>query len=61
MPILKRSKDKLESRNCSLISLLPTMSKLMDKIILKRLSKYKKKNKIIIEQQFSFRERPKNS
>ncbi|KAK2577593.1 hypothetical protein KPH14_012704, partial [Odynerus spinipes] len=39
------------------ISLLPTMSKIAEKVILKRLDEFESKQKIIINQQFGFRQK----
>lgn len=57
IPILKPGKKKSEPSSYRPISLLPTMAKLTEKIILQRLNKYEKNNKIIIDNQFGFREK----
>ena len=56
IPIYKAGKCSSEPSSYRPISLLPTLSKLSEKIILKRLDKFEEKQKIIVEEQFGFRE-----
>ncbi|KAK2577940.1 hypothetical protein KPH14_012919, partial [Odynerus spinipes] len=57
VPILKSGKDKTQPSSYRPISLLPTMSKVTEKIMLNRLSSFNEKRKILIDQQFGFREK----
>ena len=55
IPILKNG-DKLNIDNYRPISLLSTLSKIIEKVVKKRLSKYLQENNIISNNQFGFRE-----
>ena len=57
VPILKPGKNKSEPSSYRPISLLATMSKLAEKIIQQRLNKFERKENIIIDNQFGFREK----
>jgi len=54
VPIYK-SKNKEETNNYRPISLLPTISKILEKIIHKRVYKFLQKNKILYDSQYGFR------
>jgi len=56
IPILKSGKNSTDPSNYRPISLLPTISKLLEKIILKRFVDFEKRNNILIDEQFGFRE-----
>ena len=56
IPIHKPGKSSVDPSSYRPISLLPTLSKLTEKIILRRLSDFERKEKIIIDEQFGFRE-----
>ena len=56
IPIYKAGKCTSEPSSYRPISLLSILSKLSEKIIHKRLDKFEEKQKIIIEEQFGFRE-----
>lgn len=56
MPIHKVGKCSTEPSSYRPICLLPTLSKLTEKIILKRLNAFEKKERLIIDEQFGFRE-----
>jgi len=49
--------DKTEFANYRLISLLTSFSKIIEKIIYKRLSQHLKANNILVKEQFGFREK----
>ena len=55
-PILKSGKKSNELGSYRPISLLCTLSKLVEKIILIRLNKFEQEHKIIIDEQFGFRQ-----
>lgn len=55
IPILKPNKDKLFAVNYRPISLLPSLGKILEKIILNRLNRHEKQNKILIPEQFGFK------
>lgn len=55
LPLLKPGKSSQIATSYRPISLLPTMGKILEKIILTRLSKYESKHKHIIPEQFGFR------
>lgn len=57
IPLLKAGKNKTDPGSYRPISLLQTLGKLTEKIIAKRLNDYEQSNKIIVDQQFGFRER----
>jgi hypothetical protein len=53
-PLYKKG-DTVEISNYSLISLLPTVSKITEKIIYKRLFSHLNMNNILVKEQFRFR------
>lgn len=55
VPIPKPNKELTNPVNYRPISLLSTLSKLTEKIILERINSFNKKHKIIIDEQFGFR------
>ena len=55
LPFIKPSKDPKFASNYRPISLLPTMSKVLEKLILIRLQKFQKANNSIIDEQYGFR------
>lgn len=55
IPILKPGKINTDPNSYRPISLLTTLSKLVEKIILKRFVDYENKNNILIDEQFGFR------
>lgn len=52
----KPGKDKLFPQNYRPISLLPTLSKIFEIIILNRIKEFENKNKIMVDEQFGFRQ-----
>ena len=57
LPIHKTGKDKLFPQSYRPISLLPTLSKIFEKIILSRIQKHESTHKHIIPEQLGFREK----
>ena len=57
IPIPKPGKDKKDPVNYRPISLLPTLSKITEKIILRKLKNYEEKHNLTIDIQFGFRKR----
>ena len=57
LSVKKPGKDKLFPQNYRPISLLPTMGKIFEKIILFRILKHESSNKILIPEQFGFRQK----
>ncbi|CAD6221967.1 GSCOCG00011676001-RA-CDS, partial [Cotesia congregata] len=55
VPIKKPGKISTDPSSYRPISLLPTMSKVCEKVILKRLTQHEEKNNIIVDHQFGFR------
>ncbi|GBM13938.1 putative RNA-directed DNA polymerase from transposon BS [Araneus ventricosus] len=57
VPILKPGKDPTDSTSYRPISLLPSLSKISEHLILKRLNNYLKENNVLCPEQFGFREK----
>ena len=57
LPILKPGKNPEKPASYRPISLLPSLSKITEKIILNRMKKHEKQQKQIIDEQFGFREK----
>ncbi|CAK9799280.1 Probable RNA-directed DNA polymerase from transposon X-element [Anthophora plagiata] len=57
VPILKPGKNKIDPSSYRPISLLPTMSKITERVILKRLCEFENKKSIVNDHQFGFRKR----
>ena len=57
VPIHKTGKKEAEASSYRPISLLPTMSKVLEKIVHSRLNRFEKANNILIDEQFGFREK----
>ena len=57
LPILKPGKNPEKPSSYRPISLLPSLSKITEKIILNRIKKHEKQQKQIIDEQFGFREK----
>lgn len=57
VPILKPGKDETKPVSYRPISLLPTLSKVTEKLILEKINKFEKTNNILINEQFGFREK----
>lgn len=55
LPFVKPNKDARFASNYRPISLLTTMSKILEKLILTRLQKHEKQHNIIIQEQYGFR------
>ncbi|GBN10446.1 RNA-directed DNA polymerase from mobile element jockey [Araneus ventricosus] len=57
IPILKHGKDPTDTTSYRPISLLPSLSKIAEHLILKRLNNYLKENNVLCPEQFGFREK----
>ncbi|GBN93578.1 RNA-directed DNA polymerase from mobile element jockey [Araneus ventricosus] len=57
VPILKPGKDPTDTTSYRPISLLPSLSKIAEHLILKRLNNYLKENNVLCPEQFGFREK----
>lgn len=57
VPIRKPGKNPNESSSYRPISLLSTLSKLAERVILKRMNHFEQKEKMIVDHQFGFREK----
>lgn len=57
IPILKPGKKSNEPSSYRPISILSTLSKLTEKIILKRLNDYENKHNIMVDEKFGFRQK----
>ncbi|GBM48307.1 RNA-directed DNA polymerase from mobile element jockey [Araneus ventricosus] len=57
VPILKPGKDPTDTTSYRPISLLPSLSKIAEHLILKRLNIYLKENNVLCPEQFGFREK----
>ncbi|GBO29077.1 RNA-directed DNA polymerase from mobile element jockey [Araneus ventricosus] len=57
VPILKPGKDPTDTTSCRPICLLPSLSKIAEHLILKRLNNYLKENNVLCPEQFRFREK----
>ncbi|GBN78160.1 RNA-directed DNA polymerase from mobile element jockey [Araneus ventricosus] len=57
VPILKPGKDPTDTTSYRPISLLPSLSKIAEHLILKRLNNYLKENNVLCPEQFGFRQK----